>query len=300
MPRALVSIVFNLEMSRGYPKPTDTQWDFEKGNLDEASKRYTLEAATRVKKHGGVLHSFLVGATLEQPDVGWLKELVAAGHPVGNHTYDHVNLFAAKLDELQPKFTRSPWLVEGREVADVLREQITMTAAAFKARVGGELSGFRSPSERPPGLSDREDLQRMLVGLGFKWVMTRYPPVNLGPAGKRPDATVFDAIVAAQGLARPEEYPSGLIELPISPVTDIHVMRALKWDVADFREAVVRCVEHAIAAGTSYRFTGHPSCLNVVDPQFTVIDAICHAVKRAGDRAAIVPLDAHCEQIVRR
>jgi peptidoglycan/xylan/chitin deacetylase (PgdA/CDA1 family) len=292
MAGASISILFNLEMSRGYPKPTDTRWDYEKGNLDDASKQYTLEAARRVKQARGVIHAFLVGATLEQPDVSWLKALVADGHPIGNHTYDHVNLFAPGLGELQPKFRRAPWLVEGRKVDEVLREQITLTAAAFESRVGGKLSGFRSPSERPPGLSDREDLQRMLKALGFGWVMTRYPPVNLGPAGRRPDAAVFDAIVKAQALAEPEIYPSGLIELPISPVTDIHALRAARWEIADFREAVVRCVEHAIATGGSYRFTAHPSCLTVVDPDCTVIDAICQAVRRAGDRAAIVGLDA--------
>ena len=33
---------------------------------------------------------------LEQADVGWLRGIVEAGHPVGNHTYDHVNVTATR------------------------------------------------------------------------------------------------------------------------------------------------------------------------------------------------------------
>jgi hypothetical protein len=102
----------------------------------------------------------------------------------------------------------------------------------------------------------------------------------------------FDAIIRAQADAQPMRYPNGLIELPICPVTDIHAIRSSKWSVDDFREATRRCVQHAIDTGTSFRFTGHPSCLNVVDPKFTVVDALIETVKKAGDRAAIVGLDA--------
>jgi peptidoglycan/xylan/chitin deacetylase (PgdA/CDA1 family) len=44
----------------------------------------------------GVIHFFAVGQTMEQEDVGWLKEIVAQGHPVGNHAYDHFNVKATR------------------------------------------------------------------------------------------------------------------------------------------------------------------------------------------------------------
>jgi len=44
----------------------DTHWDYEKGNLNAATKNYALEAARRVKAHGGVIHFFAVGQVFEQ------------------------------------------------------------------------------------------------------------------------------------------------------------------------------------------------------------------------------------------
>src|SRR4029077_15062489 len=84
--KALVAITLDLEMSRNFPTWEDTHWDYEKGNLNEETKKYAVEACRRVKAHGGVLHCFAVGRVLEQANVDWLKEIVRAGHPVGNHT----------------------------------------------------------------------------------------------------------------------------------------------------------------------------------------------------------------------
>src|SRR5437667_10088915 len=94
--KALIAITLDLEMARNFPVWEDTHWDYEKGNLNAEAKRYTIEAAKRLKDRGGVLHCFAVGRTLEQEDVDWLKDLARAGHPIGNHTYDHVNIKATK------------------------------------------------------------------------------------------------------------------------------------------------------------------------------------------------------------
>jgi hypothetical protein len=84
--RHLIAITLDLEMSRQYPTWDQMRWDYEKGNLDDATKRYAVEAARRIKAEEGVIHFFAVGQTMEQDDVGWLKEIVAQGHPVGNLT----------------------------------------------------------------------------------------------------------------------------------------------------------------------------------------------------------------------
>ena len=44
-------------MSRNFPVWEEMRWDYEKGNLNDETKRYTVEACRRVKAHGGVLHS---------------------------------------------------------------------------------------------------------------------------------------------------------------------------------------------------------------------------------------------------
>jgi peptidoglycan/xylan/chitin deacetylase (PgdA/CDA1 family) len=102
--KALVAITLDLEMSRHYPTWDDMHWDFEKGNLDDTTKRYASAAARRVKEHGGVVHFFAVGRVLEQENVDWLRQIHDAGHPVGNHTYDHVNVKATKSSQIQFRF----------------------------------------------------------------------------------------------------------------------------------------------------------------------------------------------------
>ncbi|MFN9968369.1 MAG: hypothetical protein ACK58T_00595, partial [Phycisphaerae bacterium] len=85
---AQVAITLDLEMSQNYPTWEQTHWNYEKGNLDAATKEYAVEAARRVKAKGGRIHFFALGQTMEQENVDWLLELIREGHPVGNHTYD--------------------------------------------------------------------------------------------------------------------------------------------------------------------------------------------------------------------
>lgn len=101
--------------------------ELPEGDLDAVTKRYAVEAAKVVRDRCGVVHFFAVGQTLEQPDVGWLKELAGAGHPIGNLTYDHINLLADKPDDLQFRFRRSPWLVRGRTVPQVIEDSVEVT-----------------------------------------------------------------------------------------------------------------------------------------------------------------------------
>src|SRR5579864_4566176 len=130
--KALIAITLDLEMSRHYPKRGMMEWDFEKGNLDADTKRYAVEAGRRMKERGrgGLIHYFCVGRVLEQPDIGWLKGLSQAGHPIGNHTYDHVNVKAKTLSEAQFRFQRAPWLVRGKTVEKIIRENGETTTLA--------------------------------------------------------------------------------------------------------------------------------------------------------------------------
>src|SRR5215510_6669133 len=82
---ALIAITLDLEMSRNFPTWETTHWDYEKGNLNDETKKYAVEACRRVKAKGGVLHCFAVGRVLEQENVNWLKGIAKEGHPVGNH-----------------------------------------------------------------------------------------------------------------------------------------------------------------------------------------------------------------------
>jgi len=46
--KALIAITLDLEMSRNFPTWKTTHWDYEKGNLNDETKKYTAEACRRV------------------------------------------------------------------------------------------------------------------------------------------------------------------------------------------------------------------------------------------------------------
>ena len=138
----------------------------------------------------------------------------------------------------------------------------------------------------------------MLLDLGFKWISCKYPAhlYNETPDAA-PTQKVFDDIVRAQKEAQPFVYPSGLIDIPMSPISDIGAFRNGRWKLDDFLKAIRLGVEWAIENGGVYDFLAHPSVLYPKDPEFKAIELICELVKKAGDRAAIVDLDVIAERV---
>lgn len=297
--KALVSITLDLEMSRNFPVWADTHWDYEKGNLNAPTKEYTVEACRRVKAAGGVVHNFLVARALEQDNVDWLTKIIKDGHKVGSHTYDHINVHAKTLDEVQFRFQSAPWLVAGKTPKQVIRENIRTANIAIKERLGIKPDGFRTPGGFVDGLKGREDLQHLVLDAGFTWVSSLYPLHPYGRAGQPPEASVYKAIVAAQEKAQPFVYPTGLVEVPMNPISDLGAFRIGRWDLQYFLKAVALGVEWAIAHRAVYDFLCHPSCLYVVDPEFKSIDLICELVRKAGSKAALVDLDTVAARALR-
>jgi len=302
--KAQVAITLDLEMARNFPRWEDTEWDFQKGNLTPEVKRYAVDVGKRVKARGGVVHYFVVGQALEQADIRWLKGLADEGHSIGNHTYDHVYLLARDIESLQYRFARSPWLTRGRPVPELIRENIAMTNDALRSRLGIEVSGFRTPGGFANGLSGREDLQQMLLDLGFRWVSSKYPAhagiVDLHRSGDKPSSDAVTAIMSAQRDAQPFVYPTGLVEIPMSPISDIVAFRTGRWKLEDFIDVTKRSLDGVIEEGAVFDFLAHPSCLGVVDPDFKTIDMICDVVERAGERAKIVSLDAIAREVEKK
>jgi peptidoglycan/xylan/chitin deacetylase (PgdA/CDA1 family) len=298
--RALIAITLDLEMSRNFPTWAQTRWDYEKGNLNDETKRYAVEACRRVRGHGGVVHCFAVGRVFEQENVDWLEGIVKAGHAVGNHTYDHVNVKAQAVEEVQFRFRRCPWLVEGRKPHEIIRDNVRLTTAAMRQRLGIGPAGFRTPGGFTNGLRDRPDVQQMLQDLGFEWVSSLYPAHQAAQANKEPGADIFKSILQAQQTAQPFIYPRGLMEIPMSPISDIGAFRTGRWHLKHFLRAVREGVEWAIANRAVFDFLGHPSCLYVVDPEFRTVELICELVRKAGDRAALVDLSTIARRFKRR
>jgi peptidoglycan/xylan/chitin deacetylase (PgdA/CDA1 family) len=294
-----VAITLDLEMSRNFPTWEQTHWDYEKGNLNPETKRYALEAARRVKARGGVIHFFAVGRTLEQENVDWLRDIAREGHPIGNHTYDHVNVKASRPEDIQFRFKRAPWLIAGEPCSRVIQENIRLTNSALKARIGASPSGFRTPGGFADGLADRPDIQKWLLDFGFRWVSSKYPTHLVGPQGGEPSREILEDIVRAQAAAQPFVYPSGLVEVPMSPISDIGAFRTGRWKLESFLKAIRLALEWAIDSEAVFDFLGHPSCLYVTDPEFRTIDLVCDLVRKAGSHASLVSLDAIAARVHR-
>jgi peptidoglycan/xylan/chitin deacetylase (PgdA/CDA1 family) len=295
--KALIAITLDLEMSADYPRRGMREWNYEKGNLDEATKRYAVEAARVVAEHGAVIHFFCVGRVLEQSDVDWLKKLAAAGHPIGNHTYDHVNVKADRPEQTQFRFQRSPWLVAGQSATEIVRSNIRLTDVALKTRLGLAANGFRTPGGFANGLDDRPAIQQMLRELGFGWVSSKYPSHAAGRPEEEPGSDIYANIVKAQAAAQPYVYPSGLIEIPMSPISDVVAFRSQRWKLPYFLEAVRQGVQWAIEKRAVFDLLAHPSCLVVEDPKFETIRMICDMVRKSNDGAMIAGLHTIAKQV---
>jgi hypothetical protein len=294
--QAQIAITLDLEMARNFPNWEDSHWDYEKGNLNAAAKDYAVNACQRVKKRGGVIHTFCVGQVLEQPNVDWLKTIAAEGHPIGNHTYDHVYLLAKKPEEIQYKFSRAPWLIRDRPVAEVLRENIRLTNVALKERIGVDANGFRTPGGFATALHGREDLQKMLLGLGFDWISCKYPAhagmEDLVATHKSsPSDAAYSNIVATQLDAQPFLYRTGLLDIPMSPISDVGAFRNGRWQLEHLLKAIRLAMAWVIERRAVFDFLCHPSAIGVKDPNFQAIDLICDLVEQANGRAEIVSLD---------
>lgn len=288
--QAQIAISLDLEMAANFPKWEDTSANYDKGNLGPELKKYALEAARRVKASGGVIHFFLVGRCLEQEDVGWLKEIIGTGHSVGNHTYDHVAMLAKTKNDIQYRFRRAPWLIEGKTISEVLHENIRLTNLAFKSRLGVDPAGFRTPGGLRTALDGREDLQKMMLDLGFTWISSKYPDHAYSKPGTPPDEGIFRNIVDSHAASQPYIYPSGLVEIPMNAISDVGAFRNSRWQLDHFLEATRRSVAWAIKNRRMFDFLGHPAVLSAMDPEFKTIDMICDLVKWAGEQAAIVDL----------
>lgn len=288
--KALVAMTFDLEMSMHYPTWDQTEWNFRKGDLDEAAKKYALDAARLVKERGGLMHDFLVARVLEQSDVDWLEEIVREGHHLGNHTYDHVHIRATRLDDLQPRFERAPWLIDGKRPSEVIRDNVRLAEMAMETRLSIKPQGFRAPGGFRDGIADREDLQAMLLSLGYTWCSTRYPMHPVTEPGEPPSGKTFQGMLDSQKLAQPFVYPTGLIEVPASPITDVVAFRTFRWSMNAFLRVIQEATEWAIENRTVFDFTSHPSVLCIVDPNFQTLKMICDLVENSRGRAAIVDL----------
>ena len=137
----------------------------------------------------------------------------------------------------------------------------------------------------------RPDLQQMLVDQGFRWVQSRYPIHPPVPKGQQPSRQLLESVVDVLPGAQPAVYDSGLIEIPMSPPTDIIAFRVANWTLENYLLSIQLGVEKAIREKLVYVHLFHLGSIAPSDPEFRSIDLLCKLVGDAGDQAKLVTGD---------
>jgi hypothetical protein len=115
--------------------------------------------------------------------------------------------------------------------------------------------------------------------------------------GTEPSDKVFDAIVRSQAACQPYQYGNGLVEIPMSTVSDIHAFRTARWKLPAYLKAIEAALDWVIKEKAVFDFLAHPSCLVVTDPKFQVVELICDTVKAAGNGAQLVDLGTIAKRV---
>ena len=85
--------------------------------------------------------------------------------------------------------------------------------------------------------------------------------------------------------------PSGLIEIPASPLGDVFSFRERKWKLGEWLRMIEKNVQWTIKNRAVYDFFAHPSILYVEDPEFRAIELLCRLDSESKGKAAIVDMD---------
>jgi hypothetical protein len=117
-----------------------------------------------------------------------------------------------------------------------------------------------------------------------------------------PTTEDFQRVAHAQKESQPFVYPSGLIEIPMSPLGDVASFRREKekWRLDDFLKMIEASLTWVIEHGAVFDLLTHPSIMYVEDPEFRAYELICDLVNQANDRASIVGLDAIAQRVMSR
>ena len=260
-----------------------SQWNHRKGAIDEDSKLYMGKMLDVADKYGVKLQFFLVGTALEDPNIDYLKRMVAEGHAVDNHTYNHVNVKAQDIPQLQPVYADAPWRAAGLNALDCIRREVQQTSSAITAKLGVAPTGFRTPGGFNNGLEDVPAVQELLSDEGMQYASARYYfPVDIEK--KRPSAeTLRQAMETSIDTLQPYRYPNGLPELALAGITDIWAFRVLDLDRWEFIDVLKRGIDHAHANQQVLSLCFHPPVLAVRDPHCDMLDGVLrYALEKPG------------------
>lgn len=271
-----------VEMCTNFPYWT-SQWNHLKGALDDDSKHYVLKMHEVARSYGVPLYFLLVGSSLEDPDIDYMKQLVAAGHEVGNHTYTHLNVKAKTIESLQAVYANAPWRAHGRTPLQVIHDEVRATNAAIRERLGVTVTGFGTPGAFSTGLHDVTEVQALLKEEGFTHVTSHYLHPSPRGAKRPPLAQVEAALRKNIDKLQPYRYPNGLLEIAPMALTDIAAFRVLDLDRWEYVRLLKTAIDHAHANRYILSLAFHPPAMAARDPHCDVLDTVIrYALEKPG------------------
>lgn len=295
-----VALMLCVEMCSNFPYWSST-WDDRKGAIDGGTKRYIAQMSSRAHELHIPLHFFVLGSSLEDPDIDYLLKARDRGHVIGNHTYHHVFVKAQTVPSLQVVYQREPRRANGREPLQIVRDEIHQTSLAIRERLGVAPAGLRTPGGFATALHDAPDLQDVLLDEGFIWASSHYqlPIAQV----RRPDAdTVAAAVRASVDALQPYRYASGLLEIPTAGMSDVWAFRVLDLDRPGWLCVCRAAIDRTRDIGGFLVIDTHPAVLAARDPFCDTLELVAAARDQAawigtvGEMAQ--RLDATPERIV--
>jgi len=275
--RAALALTFDHEMCTNFPY-RNSVWDHRKGEIDAETREYLHKQSAQAASFGAPVTYFLVASMLATGDPGYLRQVVAAGHEIGNHTYSHVDVTATGPKELRGAYASQPGLIGRRTPREVIADEIASAQELIRDTLAVAPQGFRTPYGFTHGLADQPWFRQLLKQHGFRYASSRYFGWDL-----------WDERLAEAGLdtarllhdlrrAQPYRYADGLIEFPIVTPSDCHAFRPWRWPIGRWVAVVKRLIDLAYEHGLVVDLCCHPAILAACDPDHqTVAVAVEHA-----------------------
>lgn len=266
-----LSLTYDIEMCTNFPVWEDV-WDHLKAAIDQTTKDYVAGLADIAAERGVKLQFFVLGGSFEDPDLDYLKRLVADGHALGNHTYRHVNVLAKTFPELQITYRNDPTLADGYDDPLAAKAgEIAETTRQMVEHLGVRPRGFRTPGGFQTGLAPVPEVQQVLLDQGFDYCSGQYRlPLRENPT----HADREDGVRWSVEHLQPYRYPTGLLEVPMTGISDIWAFRNQKISLDEFIALTSHGLRVAAEAGGCYSALMHPQVMAARDPDRQAIRAL--------------------------
>ncbi len=267
-----LSLTFDIEMCTNFPY-WSCVWDHCKGSVDEETRRYVMKLADIAAEHHVPFQWFVLGSSLEEGDLAYLRRLVRDGHALGNHTYRHVCIWAESWEGLQVTYRNNPSLAAGFATPlDAIRHELRTTNAVMQRQFGVTPRGFRSPGGFESGLHNSRSLQELFREEQFAYVSTQYQnhlPVSAdsGPLLPKPARNkLTDGVRWSVTHSQPCRYANGLLEIPMMGISDVHAFRNLDLEREEWIRALESGLDLACEQGLVFSVVTHPAVMACRDP----------------------------------